>query len=188
MQNTAKPALANRDAQIVMLARMMHHVEIPKQPRFVADAVENVLNTPSHHRVHHGVNELYLDKNYAGVFIVWDKLFGSFIVERDDEQIRYGIVKQLGTFNLFWSVFHEWAGILKDLWAAPWRAKLMYLVGPPGWSHDGSRETSDMIRERWEKKPCQVQGTNMTSSLSAADPAEVPLPDASAKGANTASA
>jgi hypothetical protein len=50
------------------------------------------------------------------------------------------------------SVFHEWVGILRDLWRAPWRAKLFYLIGPPGWSHDGSRETSAMIKARWEKR------------------------------------
>jgi sterol desaturase/sphingolipid hydroxylase (fatty acid hydroxylase superfamily) len=150
---------------------------------------EAVMNTPSHHRVHHAVNPRYLDKNYAGVFIVWDKLFGTFEGERDDEKIRYGLVKQLGTFNLFTSVFHEWIGIFRDLWTAPWRAKLMYLVGPPGWSHDGSRETSDMILRRWEEREAwRTSKKNSTSSSSAAAPAEVPLPAASAKAANTASA
>ena len=66
--------------------------------------------------------------------------------------IRYGIVKQLGTFNLLWSVFHEWIGIAKDLWAAPFGAKLGYLFGPPGWSHDGSRDTSDTIKQRWQEQ------------------------------------
>ena len=146
--------------------------------------LEWLLNTPSHHRVHHAVNPRYLDRNYAGVFIVWDKFFGTFENERDDEQIRYGIVKQLGTFNLLWSVFHEWAGIGRDLWSAPWRAKLKYVVGPPGWSHDGSRETSDMIRNRWERK----SWTNSTSLSSAADRVEALPQDASAKEANTASA
>ena len=112
----------------------------------------------------------------------------TFAGERDDEQIRYGIVKQLGSFNLIWSVFHEWAGIVRDLWTAPWRAKLMYLVGPPGWSHDGSRETSEMIRERWERKTCQIREMNSTSSSLAAAQAEVQPLAASAKAANIASA
>ncbi len=145
---------------------------------------EAVMNTPSHHRVHHAVNPRYLDKNYAGVFIVWDKIFGTFAAERDDEQIRYGLVKQLGSWNLLWNAFHEWTGIARDLWTAPWRAKLMYLVGPPGWSHDGTRETSDMILRRWEDKPW----TSSTSLSSAVAPAEVLPPDGSAKAANTASA
>jgi sterol desaturase/sphingolipid hydroxylase (fatty acid hydroxylase superfamily) len=158
----------------------IHTEVIGRCPRWI----EAVMNTPSHHRVHHAVNPRYLDKNYAGVFIIWDKLFGTFERERDDAQIRYGLVKQLGSFHLLTSVFHEWAGIARDLWRAPWRYKLHYVLAPPGWSHDGSRETSDMIRDRWEKKPW----TNSTSSLSAADQAAALPPDGSAKAVNTASA
>ncbi len=110
---------------------------------------EAVMNTPSHHRVHHATNPRYLDRNYAGVFIIWDKMFGTFTAEVEDEQIRYGIVKQLGSFNLLWNVFHEWIGIAQDLWRAPWGSKLGYLLGPPGWTHDGSRDTSDSLRAKW---------------------------------------
>ena len=136
---------------------------------------EGVMNTPSHHRVHHATNPRYLDKNYAGVFIVWDRLFGTFEPERDDEAIRYGIVKQLGSFNLLWAAFHEWVGIARDMWAAPGvRNKLGYLLMPPGWSHDGSRETSEMIKQRWAETRAegQEQGelawNRPTSSSSAA--------------------
>lgn len=110
---------------------------------------EAVMNTPSHHRVHHGVNPRYLDANYAGVFIIWDRMFGSFVREDDGDPVRYGIVKQLGSFNILWAAFHEWIGIARDLWGAPWRHKLSYLWREPGWTHDGSRLTSDMIRARW---------------------------------------
>ncbi|KPL68953.1 C-5 sterol desaturase [Erythrobacter sp. SG61-1L] len=123
----------------------IHTEAIGKMPRWF----EAVMNTPSHHRVHHATNPLYLDRNYAGTFIVWDKLFGTYQPERDDLRIHYGIVKQLGSFNLLWSVFHEWIGIARDMWHAPWRHKLSYLLREPGWSHDGSRETSDTIRARW---------------------------------------
>jgi sterol desaturase/sphingolipid hydroxylase (fatty acid hydroxylase superfamily) len=126
----------------------IHTEAIKRLPRWF----EAVMNTPSHHRVHHATNPRYLDANYAGVFIIWDRMFGSFTPEVDDEPIRYGIVKQLGTFNLLWSVFHEWIGIAKDLWAAPFGAKLGYLFGPPGWSHDGSRDTSDTIKQRWQEQ------------------------------------
>jgi sterol desaturase/sphingolipid hydroxylase (fatty acid hydroxylase superfamily) len=130
----------------------IHTEAIGKMPRWF----EAVMNTPSHHRVHHATNPRYLDRNYAGVFIVWDKLFGSFEAEvrpeDGGERIRYGIVKQLGTFNLIWSVFHEWVGIAQDMWRAPWRHKLSYLLREPGWSHDGSRETSGTIRARWERR------------------------------------
>jgi sterol desaturase/sphingolipid hydroxylase (fatty acid hydroxylase superfamily) len=125
----------------------IHTEVIGKFPRWI----EYVMNTPSHHRVHHATNPRYLDRNYAGTFIVWDRMFGTFAEEQDEEPVRYGIVKQLGSFNLLWSVFHEWLGIARDMWAAPWAHKLGYLLRAPGWCHDGSRETSDQIRERWEK-------------------------------------
>ena len=111
---------------------------------------EAVFNTPSHHRVHHAVNPPYLDRNYAGVFIVWDKLFGSFQPERDDLPARFGIVRQLGSFNLLRAALHEWLAIAADLWRAPWRAKAGYLFGPPGWSHDDSRLSSDQIKQAWK--------------------------------------
>ncbi len=125
----------------------IHTEAVDRFPRWF----EAVMNTPSHHRVHHATNPRYLDRNYAGVFIIWDRMFGTFTQEVADEPIRYGIVKQLGSFNLFWVSFHEWIGIARDLWSAPWRHKLGYVWRPPGWSHDGSRETSDMIRKKWQE-------------------------------------
>jgi hypothetical protein len=77
-------------------------------------------------------------------------VFGTFTPELDEEPVRYGIVKQLGSFNLIWAAFHEWVGIARDVWRAPWRHKLGYIAMPPGWSHDGSRDTSDSIRARWQ--------------------------------------
>lgn len=126
----------------------IHTEAIKRFPRWF----EAVMNTPSHHRVHHATNPRYLDANYAGVFIVWDRLFGTFVPEVDEEPIRYGIVRQLGTFNLLYAVFHEWIGIAKDVWSAPWRHKLSYLWREPGWSHDGSRDTTDTIRARWQAR------------------------------------
>lgn len=143
------PAMVAFVGGINLIYQFWIHTEaIGRMPRWF----EAVMNTPSHHRVHHATNPRYLDANYAGVFIVWDRMFGSFTPEVDHEPIRYGIVKQLGTFNLLWSVFHEWIGIAKDLWSAPLSAKLGYLFGPPGWSHDGSRDTSDTIKARWRKQ------------------------------------
>ena len=140
------PAMVFFCAGLNLIYQFWIHTEaIGRMPRWF----EAVMNTPSHHRVHHGVNPRYLDANYAGVFIIWDKMFGSFVAERDDEPVRYGIVKQLGSFNILWAAVHEWVGIAKDVWAAPWKHKLSYMWREPGWSHDGSRATSAMIRERW---------------------------------------
>ncbi len=68
--------------------------------------LEYVMNTPAHHRVHHAVNEKYLDKNYAGVFIIWDRMFGSF--EPETEEPRYGIIKPVKSFNWVWINTHAW--------------------------------------------------------------------------------
>ena len=141
----------------------IHTEAIGRMPRWF----EAVMNTPSHHRVHHATNARYLDKNYAGVFIVWDKWLGSFEPERDDDRPRYGIVKNLGSFNLVWAAFHEWVGIAKDVWAAPgWRAKLGYMVMPPGWSHDGSRDTSETIKELWLAKERAREGAQWKKPIS----------------------
>jgi len=140
------PAMILACGAINLVYQFWIHTEaIGRLPRWI----EAVMNTPSHHRVHHAINPVYLDRNYAGVFIVWDRMLGTFQGERDDETIRYGIVRQLGTFSLLWTAFHEWIGIAKDVWAAPWGAKLGYMFRAPGWSHDGSRDTSDTIRARW---------------------------------------
>jgi sterol desaturase/sphingolipid hydroxylase (fatty acid hydroxylase superfamily) len=140
------PAMVFFCAGLNLIYQFWIHTEVVGRcPRWI----EAVMNTPSHHRVHHAVNPRYLDRNYAGVFIVWDRLFGTFEPERDDDRPRYGIVRQLGSFNILWAACHEWVGIVRDIWMAPWRHKLSYLIKEPGWSHDGSRETSEMIRARW---------------------------------------
>jgi hypothetical protein len=150
---------------------------------------EGVMNTPSHHRVHHATNPRYLDMNYAGVFIVWDKLLGTFTPELDEDRPRYGIVKDLGSFNLIWAAFHEWVGIAKDVWAAPGlKAKWNYIAQPPGWSHDGSRDTSETIKARWlEKQKRQESGTwkKPISSSSEGDRAGPPPQGGSRRAAAT---
>ena len=145
----------------------IHTEVIGRMPRWF----EAVMNTPSHHRVHHATNPAYLDRNYAGTFIVWDKLFGTFQPELEGTQIRYGIVRQLGGFNILWALFHEWVGIARDVWAAPWRHKAGYVWREPGWSHDGSRDTSDTIRARWLQRENAAPG-NAANDTAVATPAE----------------
>jgi sterol desaturase/sphingolipid hydroxylase (fatty acid hydroxylase superfamily) len=110
--------------------------------------VEWLFNTPSHHRAHHGTNPRYLDRNFGGVFIVWDRLFGTFEAERDDEPVRYGIIRNLASFNPVWVATHEWIAIGRDVIKAPdWRTRWRAVAGPPG---AGSGETADIIRSQWE--------------------------------------
>ncbi|MBL8558225.1 MAG: sterol desaturase family protein [Hyphomonadaceae bacterium] len=115
-------------------------------------AFEWIFNTPSHHRVHHATNPRYLDANYAGVLIIWDRLFGTFIPEVDHDRPRYGIVSNLGTFNPLRIATHEWIGILRDLRGAKSIGEWFgYIFGPPGWTPDGSRKTSKMLKAEWRE-------------------------------------
>jgi sterol desaturase/sphingolipid hydroxylase (fatty acid hydroxylase superfamily) len=111
--------------------------------------IEFIFNTPSHHRVHHSRDVNYLDKNYAGILIIWDRMFGTFILEK--EHPEYGLVTNISTYNPIKIAFAEWGTIIKDVWNAPGLLnKLKYLFAPPGWSHDGSRKTTEQLREEAE--------------------------------------
>jgi len=109
--------------------------------------LEWFMNTPSHHRVHHGKNVPYLDKNHGGIFIIWDRLFGTFAPET--EHVAYGLTKDIQTFNPLRIGFHEFAAIGRDVVRTPGLgAKLGYLLAPPGWSHDGSSQTATQLQRR----------------------------------------
>ena len=106
-----------------------HTERIDRLPR----PVELILNTPSHHRVHHGSDPIYLDRNYGGVLIIWDRIFGTFQAEL--HRPTYGLTTPVDTYNVVTLQFHEYAAILRDLQhATTWRARLGYVFGPPGWS------------------------------------------------------
>jgi len=99
--------------------------------------LEAVLNTPSHHRVHHGSNPRYIDRNHGGTLIIWDKLFGTFEPENPADPVRFGLTKNIGTYNPVRIAFHEWVDMFRDAWDAPgWRNKLRYIFGNPAWRHD----------------------------------------------------
>ena len=110
----------------------IHTERIRRLPR----PLEAVLNTPSHHRVHHGSNEVYLDKNYGGILIVWDKLFGTYAPE--GERVHYGLTKNIDTFNPVRAAFHEYVAMWHDIkHARGTRAKLGVLYHGPGWTPPG---------------------------------------------------
>ncbi len=114
--------------------------------------LEYIFVTPSHHRVHHASNVIYLDKNMGMVLILWDKLFGTFQKEEENEPVRYGLTKNIDTYNPGTMVFHEWINIFKDLGKkCSIKDKLLYVFGPPGWSHDGSTKTSSQLRAEIKK-------------------------------------
>jgi sterol desaturase/sphingolipid hydroxylase (fatty acid hydroxylase superfamily) len=106
--------------------------------------VELVFNTPSHHRVHHGSDPEYLDKNYGGILIVWDRLFGTFVEEQ--RRPRYGLTKPVGTYHLLRLQYGDYAQILRDVRAADrWRDRLGHLFGPPGWAPAGSAQRHEPV-------------------------------------------
>lgn len=115
--------------------------------------IELIFNTPSHHRVHHASNIVYLDRNHAGILIIWDRMFGTFQVEDPAEPVVYGITTDINTYNPLRIASHEFINIGKDLKKAPTlRDKLGYLFMPPGWSHDGNDQRSDTLRAAMEQK------------------------------------
>jgi len=99
--------------------------------------LEFVLNTPSHHRVHHGSNRRYIDRNHAGTLIIWDRLFGTFEPEDFADRPRSLRPNNISTYNPVRIAFHEWTDIWRDARQAPgWSNKLRYILGRPGWRHD----------------------------------------------------
>lgn len=98
--------------------------------------LEQVLNTPSHHRVHHAKNSIYLDKNLGGLFIVWDRLFGTFEPEDEAEPVVYGLTKNIRTHNPLTIASHEFRDILRDVAdSETWTDRLSFVVRGPGWAY-----------------------------------------------------
>ena len=94
--------------------------------------LEYVFNTPSIHRSHHARNPCYVDRNYAGVLVIWDRLFGSYVAERDDTPCDYGTIKPVNSYNPLWVSVVEWRDMLRETLAArSWRQRLTLLFGPP---------------------------------------------------------
>ena len=111
---------------------------------------EWTFNTPSNHRVHHASNPRYVDRNYAGIFMIWDRLFGTYAAERDDDPPRYGLIHDIDTYNPIRIAFHEWVAMARDIRRArSFREFRKYVFGPPGWRPDGSGSTAANVRAAW---------------------------------------
>lgn len=118
--------------------------------------IELVFNTPSHHRVHHSSDIKYLDRNHAGIFIIWDRMFGTF--QPEEERPTYGLTKNIDTYNPVRIALHEWIDLWRDATqpGLTLRERLGYIVGPPGWSHDGSRQTTEDLRAEWRRQRAEA--------------------------------
>ena len=120
----------------------LHTEVIDRYPR----PIELIFNTPSHHRVHHGSQEQYLDRNYAGILIIWDRMFGSF--EPEDERVRYGLTTNISTHNPIKVAYGEFAAIWRDVRSArSWRERIGYMFGGPGW-RPGAQAASPAAERR----------------------------------------
>lgn len=137
------PAEIERAHHVNLLYQFWIHTELIDR----LGPLEAVLSTPSHHRVHHGSNLRYLDRNYGGIFIVWDRLFGTFEPESVDEPVRYGILHDLESNDLLTAELHEFRDMVADVLGAEGvRDAWMAVWGPPGWSSDGSSQTVEQMR------------------------------------------
>jgi sterol desaturase/sphingolipid hydroxylase (fatty acid hydroxylase superfamily) len=148
------PGMIILQMSISLIYQFWIHTEaIDKMPKWF----ETVFNTPSHHRVHHGSNPLYLDRNHAGILIIWDRMFGTFQPELKDEKVVYGLVKNINTYNPISIAFIEWIDLFKDSFSGrkSLKNRILYLIKPPGWRHDGSGQVSDDLRQEWLKNSLQ---------------------------------
>ncbi|MBI1341954.1 MAG: sterol desaturase family protein [Terrimonas sp.] len=125
----------------------LHTEVIKKMPGWF----EFIFNTPSHHRVHHGTNVEYLDKNHGGFLIIWDRLFGSF--QEEKWKPVYGLTKKIASHNPVRIAFHEWKNMFVDYGRArTFNDYLNYTFNSPGWSHDGRSKTTKQLRNALKRK------------------------------------
>ncbi len=147
------PVMVLVQMSISLIYQYWIHTElIDKMPKWF----EAVFNTPSHHRVHHATNAQYLDRNHAGILIIWDKFFGTF--EPEVEKPIYGLVTNIETYNPVKIAFIEWYNMFSDFFTSKTSIinKLKYFIKPPGWKHDGKSILSSDLRKEWEEKNGQV--------------------------------
>ena len=112
--------------------------------------LNHIILTPSHHRVHHARNPLYMDTNFCNLLNIWDKVFGTYQLEKEEVKIEYGITRPMESGNLWDAYFGEFIALFKDIWVAPTlKDKIMYIFMPPGWHHSGNHKTASMVRNEY---------------------------------------
>ncbi|QYG95729.1 sterol desaturase family protein [Iamia sp. SCSIO 61187] len=140
-----RPPLIETARAVNLIYQFWIHTEtIPKLGWF-----EEVFNTASHHRVHHGSNRKYLDRNHGSILIIWDRLFGTFQREDDDEPVVYGLTKNIGTFNPVRIATHEHVDILRDVaGSTTWSDRLGFVFRGPGWAYQRHTSPDPALRPR----------------------------------------
>jgi sterol desaturase/sphingolipid hydroxylase (fatty acid hydroxylase superfamily) len=143
------PVMILAQMSISLIYQYWIHTElINKMPQWF----ENIFNTPSHHRVHHATNPQYLDRNHAGILIIWDKIFGTF--QKEIEKPVYGLVTNIDTFNPIKIAFQEWINLFKDAFSGniSLSDRILYFFKPPGWKPNGKGVLSSDLRKEWERE------------------------------------
>jgi sterol desaturase/sphingolipid hydroxylase (fatty acid hydroxylase superfamily) len=124
------PVMIMSIGAISLLYQFWIHTELVRS----TGPLEAIFNTPSHHRVHHASNPKYIDRNHGGTLIVWDKLFGTFEVEDPSDAPRFGLTKNIHSYNPIRIALHEWIEIWRDVKSASkWSDKFFHVFGNPGW-------------------------------------------------------
>jgi sterol desaturase/sphingolipid hydroxylase (fatty acid hydroxylase superfamily) len=125
-----QPGLISSARGINLIYQFWIHTETIGRLGFL----EKVFNTPSHHRVHHGSNPQYIDRNHGSILIIWDRLFGTF--EQERERVVYGLTRNIDTFNPLRIAAHEHLEMLGDVYRSKdWRERLSFVVRGPGWAY-----------------------------------------------------
>lgn len=127
-----RPDIVERAGALDLLYQFWIHTDLVRD----LGAAEEVLNTPSHHRVHHGSNKRYLDRNHGGVLIVWDRLFRTFQRELPSDPVVYGLTRNIDTFNPLRIATHEFADIVTDVARSTnWSDRVSFVLRSPGWAY-----------------------------------------------------
>lgn len=125
-----RPALIQQARGVNLLYQYWIHTDVVRR----MGKAEEVLNTPSHHRVHHGSNSRYIDRNHGSILIVWDRLFGTF--EPESEPVVYGLTKNINSYNPTRIATHEYADMMRDVArSTTWRDRLSFVLRGPGWAY-----------------------------------------------------
>lgn len=133
------PVMVMMMQSISLIYQFLMHTHSVQQLGFL----EYFMSTPSHHRVHHGSNIAYLDRNHAGIFIIWDKIFGTFEPENPKNPVVYGLTNNIHTYNPFHIATHEFVALWHDMKDAPtYKDALLYAIMPPGWKPNGEGMTA----------------------------------------------
>jgi len=139
-----RPALVETSRALNLIYQYWIHTDTIR----TLGPAEEVLNTPSHHRVHHGSNRRYLDRNHAGIFILWDRLFGTFQREEPvDDPVVYGLTRNIDTHHLWRVSTHEYRDMFRDVARSTnWRDRLGFVLRGPGWAY---RRRAELDAQSW---------------------------------------